>query len=77
MKSAVSVIQWLRGLHRGFKLAILLVAAWAPFIFSGKPLLGCVLMILTTAIFFMATGRPPTDATPAPDVACEKADVEP
>lgn len=54
MKSADGIIVWLRGLHRGYKFAILLIAAWAPFMFPENPLFAGVLMAVTTAVFFMA-----------------------
>ena len=57
MKSGNTLIVWLRGLHRGTKFVVLLVAAWAPWMFPKHPLLGGVLMALTTALFFIATGR--------------------
>jgi hypothetical protein len=66
------VIAWLRGLHRGFKLAILLIAAWAPFLLPNHPLMTWALMALMTLLFFIATTRQKAVAT-----VHEKADVEP
>jgi hypothetical protein len=56
MKSASGALAWLRGIKRGYKFAILLLAAWAPFLFPQDPLLTCVLMGTSTLIFFLATG---------------------
>jgi hypothetical protein len=56
MKAAAAVINWLHALHRGYKFAILLVAAWAPLMFSHHRVFTGVLMAVTTALFFTATG---------------------
>ena len=73
MKSAAPAIEWLRGLHRGYKFAILLIAAWAPFLFPENPLLTWALMTAMTALFFMATGRRAASARNEPPLAHEKA----
>jgi hypothetical protein len=70
-------IAWLRGLHRGYKLAILLVAAWAPFIIPNHPLVTWALMALMTLLFFIATARGRVIATIEPRGVQEKPDVEP
>jgi Sec-independent protein secretion pathway component TatC len=75
--TSTRLIAWLRGLHRGYKFAILLVAAWAPFIFPNHPLMTWALMALMTILFFIATGRGKLVARTEPSVAHEKADVEP
>jgi Sec-independent protein secretion pathway component TatC len=67
----------LRGLHRGYKFAILLVAAWAPFIFPNHPLITWALMALMTLLFFFATARGRAIATTERPQTNEKADVEP
>jgi hypothetical protein len=59
MKPWGAFITYLRGLHRGYKFAILLIAAWAPFIFPVDPVFTGVLMAVMTAVFFIATGGKP------------------
>ena len=76
MRSWNTLIVWLRGLHRGTKFVILLIAAWAPWMFPQNPLFGGLLMALTTALFFLATGRSTALATHAPPVDRERADAE-
>jgi hypothetical protein len=71
------LIARLRGLHRGYKLAMLLIAAWAPFLFPDHPLITWAVMALMTLLFFIATGRSRTVATTDPLIGHEKADVEP
>jgi hypothetical protein len=71
------VIGWLRGLNRGYKFAVLLVAAWAPFMFPENPLCTGVLMGLGTALFFIATGSKPVVGKVEPKALREKPDVEP
>ena len=71
------VIGWLRGLNRGYKFAVLLVAAWAPFMFPENPLFTGVLMGLTTALFFIATGPKPVVGKLEPKALRERPDVEP
>jgi len=66
----------LRGLHRGYKLAVLLIAAWAPFLLPDHPLMTWALMALMTLLFFITTGRTRTVATADPRIGHEKADVE-
>jgi hypothetical protein len=69
MRSRVTIVAWLRGLKRGYKFAILLVAAWAPFLFPEHPVMTGFLMGLCTAVFFVATGPPkPTPAAPVGSV---------
>jgi thiol:disulfide interchange protein len=66
MRSRLTIVAWLRGLKRGFKFAILLVAAWAPFLFPEHPVVTGLLMGLCTAVFFIATGPSgPTSAASA------------
>jgi hypothetical protein len=67
----------LRGLHRGYKLAMLLIAGWAPFLLPNHPLMTWALMVLMTFLFFIATGRSETVTTAEPLIGQEKADVEP
>jgi hypothetical protein len=66
----------LRGLHRGYKLAVLLIAAWAPFLLPNHPLMTWALMALMTLLFFIATGRSRTGTTTDLLIGREKADVE-
>ena len=66
----------LRGLHRGYKLAVLLIAAWAPFLLPNHPLMTWTLMALTTLLFFIATGRSRAGTTTDLLIGREKADVE-
>ena len=71
------LIAWLRGIHRGYKLAILLVAAWAPFIFPNHPLITWALMALMSTLFFIATARGRVVSGTQPSLTHEKADAEP
>jgi hypothetical protein len=75
MNQGTAVIYWLRGLHRGFKFAILLVAAWAPFMFPSVPWVGGVLMASMTALFFVATGSKVSMGIATPENS-EAADAE-
>ncbi len=56
MNSAAPMLEWLRGWHRGYKFAVLLVAAWAPFLFPESPILTTVVMAFATTLFFVVTG---------------------
>lgn len=56
MNSAAPLLEWLRGWHRGYKFAVLLIAAWAPFLFPQSPMLTGIVMALTTTLFFVVTG---------------------
>lgn len=73
---SVSLIAWLRGLHRGYKFAILLGAAWAPFVYPDHPLITWAFMVLMTILFFMATARRKVVATTELPLGHEKSDVE-
>lgn len=55
MNDPAALIDWLRGIHRGIKFAILLIAAWAPFMYPRAPWVGGVLMAAMTALFFLVT----------------------
>jgi len=39
---------WLQGLHRRYKFAILLTAAWAPVIFSRRPFMAAEFLVIAT-----------------------------
>ena len=67
----------LRGFHPGAKLVVLLIAAWAPFLFPNRPIVSLVLMASMTLLFFMATGRVPAVTTGGPVIGHGNADVEP
>ena len=56
MNAAAPIIQWLRGWHRGYKFGVLLIAAWAPFLFPASPMLTSVVMAIATTLFFVITG---------------------
>ena len=73
---AERLIARLRGLHRGYKFAILLVAAWAPFLLPNHPLMTWALMALMTLLFYVATARKSAIATTESLVVHEKTDVE-
>ena len=75
--TSTRIIAWLRALHRGYKFAILLSAAWAPFIFPNHPLITWALMALMTILFFIATARGKVALQTDPGLTHEKADVEP
>lgn len=73
---SVPLIAWLRGLRRGYKFAILLGAAWAPFVFPDHPLITWAFMVLMTLLFFIATARRKVVATTEILQGHEKSDVE-
>ena len=50
---------WLQGLHRRYKLAILMIAAWAPVSLPRQPFLAAGILMITTALFLMATRSEP------------------
>jgi len=56
MNSAAPILEWLRGWHRGYKFGVLLIAAWAPFMFPENPILTTVVMAVATTLFFVITG---------------------
>jgi hypothetical protein len=58
------LVQWLRQQSRGAKFAILLVAAWAPFMLQHRPLWAGVLMACASALFLTATDFGRTAARP-------------
>jgi hypothetical protein len=53
---------WLQGLHRRYKLAILLIAAWAPVLFPRRPVMAAGILLLATALFLIATRSTPQPA---------------
>ena len=55
MKSFLQSAQWLRERRRSAKFAILLVAAWAPFLLPHHPLLAGALMTCASGVFLTAT----------------------
>jgi len=61
MNSAPAILKWLRAWHRGGKFAVLLIAAWAPFLLPQNPTVTGVIMAIATVLFFLATG--PKSAT--------------
>ena len=56
MNSAAPILDRLRGWHRGYKFAVLLIAAWAPFLFPESPILTTIVMAVATTLFFVITG---------------------
>jgi hypothetical protein len=77
MSERTAVIDRLRGLHRGLKFAILLIAAWAPFMFPSAPWAGGVLMAAMTALFFLVTSPPRRRAVTMPRTPARDIDAEP
>jgi hypothetical protein len=73
---AERLIARLRSLRRGYKFAILLVAAWAPFLLPNHPLMTWALMALMTSLFFVATAQKSAIATTEFLAVHEKTDVE-
>ena len=67
MNSAGPILEWFRGWHRGYKFGVLLIAAWAPFMFPENPILTTIVMAATTTLFFVVTGPKAAvrDAEPA------------
>jgi uncharacterized membrane protein (DUF106 family) len=57
MTPRTQLLERLRGWPRGYKFAVLLVAAWAPLLFPERPLWTVVIMAVTTMLFFVVTGR--------------------
>lgn len=76
MNERTAVIDRLRGLHRGFKFAILLIAAWAPFIFPSAPLIGGVLMVAMMVLFFLVTSPPRSSAGTMPEASARDIDAD-
>jgi len=60
MRPAAGILERLRGLHRGYKFAVLLIAAWAPLAFPDRPLFTGILMGLMVTLFFVTTGSGPS-----------------
>ena len=61
-KPAAVPLRWLRGLHRVYKLGILLIAAWAPVSFPRQPFMAAGILVIATALFLMATRSAPQPA---------------
>jgi len=53
---------WLQGLRRRHKLAILLIAAWAPVIFPRRPFMAAGILVIATTLFLIATRSAPQPA---------------
>jgi len=73
---AGAIVGWFRGLRRGYKFAIVLVAAWAPLVLPRNPVITGVLMQIATVVFFISTGQKsarcgPQDATSFAYTDCE------
>ena len=66
----------LRRVHRGYKFAVLLVAAWAPFAFPDRPLFTGILMALMVTLFFVTTRSGPSLYKPESSNGRESGDVE-
>ena len=60
------MIAWLRARSRWTKFAILMVAAWVPFVLAlvGHAFIGMAVFVLAAATFFIAVPVPPRDRTP-------------
>ena len=50
---------WLQGMRRRYKLAILLIAAWAPVIFPRRPFTAAGTLMIATALFIIVTRSAP------------------
>ena len=59
MTIPVAPTLWLQGLQRRYKLAILLIAAWAPVIFLRRPFMAAGILVMATALFLIATRSAP------------------
>ena len=79
MNPAGRGLQALRSLPRGYKLAWVLLAAWAPLLLGRSPWLAIAVMGSCTALFYFSTGRraQATVPTPAEPSAPEAHDVKP
>ena len=55
MTITAALTPWLQGLHRGYKFAILLIAAWAPVMFPRGPFMAAGILVIATALFLIAT----------------------
>ena len=55
-------LQRLQRLHRRYKLAILMLAAWAPVIFPRQPFMVAGILVIGTALFLIATRLAPQPA---------------
>ena len=76
MNSAAPILEWLRGWHRGYKFAVLLIAAWAPFLFPKSPILTTVVMAVATTLFFVVTGPNAVTRNAGPIMQGESRDPE-
>jgi hypothetical protein len=72
-------IHALRSLPRGYKLAWVLLAAWAPLLLARSPWLAMAVMGGCTALFYCSTARraEATAPTAAAPISREADDVEP
>ena len=75
MNSAAPILEWLRGWHRGYKFGVLLIAAWAPFMFPENPILTTIVMAVATTLFFVITG--PKSATRHAESTTERERCDP
>jgi len=76
MNSAAPILEWLRGWHRGYKFAVLLVAAWAPFLLPECPILTSAVMGVATTLFFVVTGPKAAIRDAEPTLERESRDPE-
>ena len=76
MNSAAPILEWLRGWHRGYKFGVLLIAAWAPFMFPENPILTTIVMAAATTLFFVVTGPKAAAGDAKPTMERESCDPE-
>jgi multisubunit Na+/H+ antiporter MnhB subunit len=76
MNWGVAVLEWLRAWPRSYKFSVLLIAAWAPFLFPESPLLAGVIMAITTTLFFLVTGPKPARRDPESLLPCRTHDAD-
>ena len=76
MNSAAPILEWFRGWHRGYKFGVLLIAAWAPFMFPESPILTTVVMAFATTLFFVVTGPKAAIRDVEPTMELESRDPE-
>ena len=59
MRIPAALTLWLQGLRRRYKLAVLLIAAWAPVSLPRHSFMAAGILVIATGLFLMATRSEP------------------
>ena len=62
MRIPAALTLWLQGLRRRYKLAVLLIAAWAPVSLPRHSFMAAGILVIATGLFLMATRSAPQPA---------------